>query len=403
MGARKLGRGALAAALGVMALAAVPPARATPTIVPIPEIILDPNEGNTYGVMLATLFKDEVGDVRYMIAPDVRYNETKGVFPVFRLLAYPSDDRFYTIVIGKSTTKDEDYEAEYENYELLDHRAYVEAKVLYEKDSTERFYGFGNDSDEDEESNYTSAIFYYEAKPGYYLRPKLNVSWRTRVMQHEVERGQVDDIPYIAVEHPEVADRGLETAWYWLNRFALTWDSRDSRKLPTEGSFAEAYVDVADRALASDKSFVKFGLEGRKFISFREVKNPTLALRARLDYITGDPDTPFYQLSQLGGRRSLRGYGSQRFIDFNRSLMSAELRTRVWSRKIFGVDLQVELAPFVETGQVFENLGDSPVDDLHWVFGNGFRGLVRPQILAFVDLGYGSEGLAVFTGIDYPF
>jgi hypothetical protein len=37
------------------------------------------------------------------------------------------------------------------------------------------------------------------------------------------------------------------------------------------------------------------------------------------------------------------------------------------------------------------------------VFGNGFRGLVRPQILAFVDLGYGSEGLAVFTGIDYPF
>ena len=146
-----------------------------------------------------------------------------------------------------------------------------------------------------------------------------------------------------------------------------------------------------------------FGLEGRKFISFREAKNPTLALRARLDYITGDPDTPFYELNQLGGRRSLRGYGSQRFIDFNRSLMSAELRTRVWSRKIFGVDLQVELAPFVETGQVFEELGDSPFDDLHWVFGNGFRGLVRPQILAFVDLGWGSEGLAVFTGIDYPF
>jgi hypothetical protein len=35
--------------------------------------------------------------------------------------------------------------------------------------------------------------------------------------------------------------------------------------------------------------------------------------------------------------------------------------------------------------------------------GNGFRGLVHPQILAFVDLGWGSEGLAVFTGIDYPF
>jgi len=51
---------------------------------------------------------------------DVRYNETTGVYPVLRLLAYPSDDRFYSFVAGKSTTKDEDYEAEYENYELLE-------------------------------------------------------------------------------------------------------------------------------------------------------------------------------------------------------------------------------------------------------------------------------------------
>ena len=43
------------------------------------------------------------------------------------------------------------------------------------------------------------------------------------------------------------------------------------------------------------------------------------------------------------------------------------------------------------------------VDDLHWVYGVGFRGIVRPQILAFVDVGRGSEGISVFTGIDYPF
>jgi len=28
---------------------------------------------------------------------------------------------------------------------------------------------------------------------------------------------------------------------------------------------------------------------------------------------------------------------------------------------------------------------------------------VRPQIVGFVDIGYGSEGTAIFTGVDYPF
>jgi outer membrane protein assembly factor BamA len=353
--------------------------------------------------MLAMLFKDANNDVRYLFAPDVRYNETTGIYPVLRLLAYPSEDRFYSLVAGKSTTKDENYEGEYENYELLDHRAFVEANVMYEVDSTERFYGFGNDSPERGESNYTSSIFVTRAKPGYYLFPKIAFSWDTRVRHHDLSKGQVDGVPFTVFRHPQVRERGAEPAWFWMNRLALTWDTRDSRKIPKKGWFADLYVDFADKRLGSDKTFVRWGIQGRHYHSFGERLNPTLAMRAGLDYMQGDADTPFYELNSLGGRRSLRGYGSQRFVDFNRSLASVELRTRVWSRRLFGVDLDVEVAPFVETGQVFHDIGDSPVHDLHWVFGNGFRGLVHPQILAFVDLGWGSEGLAVFSGVDYPF
>ena len=43
------------------------------------------------------------------------------------------------------------------------------------------------------------------------------------------------------------------------------------------------------------------------------------------------------------------------------------------------------------------------MNDLHWVYGFGFRGVVRPQIVGFVDIGRGSEGVSVFTGVDYPF
>jgi len=63
----------------------------------------------------------------------------------------------------------------------------------------------------------------------------------------------------------------------------------------------------------------------------------------------------------------------------------------------------VELAPYLEFGNVFERATTSPVSHLHPVLGLGFRGIARPFVVAYVDVGYGQEGAAVFTGINYPF
>jgi hypothetical protein len=37
------------------------------------------------------------------------------------------------------------------------------------------------------------------------------------------------------------------------------------------------------------------------------------------------------------------------------------------------------------------------------VVGVGIRGIARPSVVGYVDMGYGTEGLAIFTGINYPF
>jgi hypothetical protein len=37
------------------------------------------------------------------------------------------------------------------------------------------------------------------------------------------------------------------------------------------------------------------------------------------------------------------------------------------------------------------------------VVGGGIRFLAASQIVAKIDVGLGSEGVAVFTGLDYPF
>ncbi|HEV7731041.1 MAG TPA: BamA/TamA family outer membrane protein [Candidatus Binatia bacterium] len=387
----------------------LPPGVASTSFVPVPEIILDPNEGDTYGLMGVWLLLDDKDEIKYMVAPDVRWNETKGVFPNFRLFGYPTDKRRYSILVGKSTTRDENYEFEYADRGLWNERAFLLAKFLYERDSTERFYGFGNDSNESDESNYTGEDLYAEATPGIWLVPKLSVSYRMKIQRFNVQHGQVDSVPFINAPRfrrngdTDVRRKGLRSSVYFTHKLQFTYDTRDSIDLPSQGALSLIYVDVADQTLGSSSSFLKFGVEGRGFIPFRTVKNPILALRALADYVTGPSDTPFWERSSLGGRRTLRGFGGDRFIGYNRTLGSAELRTNVYKRKLFGVNAELEVAPFLEAGQVFKGVTTNPVNDLHWVYGLGFRGIVRPQILAFVDVGRGSEGFSVFTGIDYPF
>ena len=378
-------RRALSAAALAMALAWPVAARADKSFIPIPEIITDPNEGNTFGLLAVVLFLDDRDEIKYMLAPDIRYNDTKGVFPTFRFFGYPSPARRYSVVLGKSTGKDEDYELEYTDRTFWDGRGFVLASFLHEKDSTERFFGIGNDSRENPvrdtlgrrhggESNYTDDDTLAQATPGVWILPYANLSYRMRIRRYAIERGEVTGIPFIGESHPEVRDRGFDGGVFWAHQVAVTYDSRDSTDIPTRGALAFVYTEMADRRLGSSKSFVKFGADWRDFIPLRK-GNPILALRALANYTSGDSKTPFWELNSLGGHRGLRGYGSHRFIDFNRSLGQAELRTRVYQRHIFGVNFELELAPFVEAGQVFRHVTDSPVDDLHWVGGLGFRGV----------------------------
>src|ERR1044072_4292997 len=105
-----------------------------------------------------------------------------------------------------------------------------------------------------------------------------------RIRRFAVQRGQVDSIPFIATEHPDVRTRGLEPGVYWQHRLALTYDTRASIGTPTERTYGNFYVDGADRHVGSATSFVAFGLEGKQFVPFRgERRNPILALRAQLD------------------------------------------------------------------------------------------------------------------------
>jgi hemolysin activation/secretion protein len=107
--------------------------------------------------------------------------------------------------------------------------------------------------------------------------------------------------------------------------------------------------------------------------------------------------------SAIGDSQPLRGYGSGRFYDRNSFDANIELRENVLALNALGTHIILQIAPFFDTGRVFHHADAWPITHLHNVFGVGFRGIAPPSVVGYVDVGKGSEGVAVFTGVNYPF
>ena len=79
------------------------------------------------------------------------------------------------------------------------------------------------------------------------------------------------------------------------------------------------------------------------------------------------------------------------------------MRHIFWGFDAADTHVDLEVAPFVDVGHVWGHTSNFPASNLHKVGGVGFRAIARPSVVGYVDVGYGSEGSAVFTGLNYPF
>jgi len=212
--------------------------------------------------------------------------------------------------------------------------------------------------------------------------------------------------PSIETLYPKLM--GIGEASELQQRVVLSYDTRDSVVIPHSGQRLVAFAGVSSRALGSSVSYTFWGMDAT--ILRPAGADLTFAAHAALRLMPTFTDAPFWALSHLGGDRSiigeaqpLRAYGDGRFVDRNAFAASFEARTWVRSFHFFGTDLKFELAPFLDTGKVYETMSDSPFTHLHLGGGMGLRLIASPFVVGYLDIGYGKEGTAVFSGIDYPF
>ena len=376
------------------------------TLIPIPEVATDPNGGVTVGALFAALFKDKQNQITDIFAPDINYNTNVGPGGAVRFFSYPSENTQWYVLAEAHENIQRQVDLSFATGRTHDQWWSFDGRIFFERDPTERFFGIGNDSRLGGESNYTTQQVYLRAAFGWNISKNFQVALVERPRYVRIQTGAFNSINQTVDEYPKV--KGVNGGSEIYNELRATYDDRDSNDIPRHGGLAMLYGGLTDRRFMSSASYNKVGANVRHYWS--PWSRLTIAAQGYLQYTPAGKETPFWSMGRLGGEENflydqmtLRGYGSGRFVDDNEFATNVEFRTKVFEADLFGTHGIAEIAPFAEAGRVFRGMSEDPLTDLHPVGGVGIRAIAEPFVVGYVDVGYGGEGTAVFSGINYPF
>lgn len=369
--------------------------------IPLPVVAESPNEGVTTGGLAAFLLHDRNGEVDTLVAPQVNYNPNFGTTGTLYGTFYLSPARALEVNLSRSTNVNDDFEVTFRDKTLFGGKLALATFLFAFTDGAARFYGFGPGSPRSAETNFGDREIGFALSAGYTVVDHIQIVVGDRYRDVDVVRGAVQSLPFTRDAFAAAEVPGLNGFTTHAQRVSLVYDTRDQASLPTRGIRAEAFVEESFEALGSSSGFTRYGLEAKGFFPVDDARYVT-AVRFSCDQVRGS-NVPFLERSILGGEDTLRGFGRNRFIDRASVLASIEERIRIARWELFHVTSDWEVAPFLDVGVPARSLGRIRASDAEVNPGIGFRGVVRPNIVGRIDVGYGHDGVAVFVGLGYPF
>jgi len=374
--------------------------------IPIPEVSTAPHEGVTVGVFPVMLSSNGDGQINQILAPDILHSQYFGWGARWRTFRNPSDDEKWSLVAGAKQSVEREFDAEYDVGLRRDTDWSWIYHAMYDRSGTGRFYGFGNNTTAADRTTFIDTQIRAEVTAARNFTHAVQLAYELRADTVEIASSVLNGLPSIESRFPLLTGVGEVTEVQ--QRLVLTYDTRDSVVLPHSGQRLAAFAGLSARALGGSVRYSFLGIDGSEYRPVN--RDLTLVGHLAARYMPSYLDAPFWATSQIGGDRSivaegqpLRGYGAGRWWDRNSFSASIEARQWVRSFHFFSSDLKLELAPFVDTGKVFSTMDESPLSHLHVAGGMGFRVVVSPFVVGYLDVGIGKEKLAFFSGIDYPF
>jgi hypothetical protein len=259
------------------------------------------------------------------------------------------------------------------------------------------FYGLGNDSSAADHTTFLQQDAWYDLVLAYAYTERAVLLVRGGWIQAFVGPGHDEDFPTTQEVFDPVSAPGLDEQPDFQHVTAVAVvDGRDEPGNPhagglfafSAGRFNDRQRDAYDfhRLTADARAFLPLGSHQR-----------VLALRAMasVDKPAAGSQVPFYLQETLGGAHTLRGFSNFRFRGERILLLQAEYR---WEAAP-----AVELAAFVDAGNVFSHESEWTLDDLHTSYGLGLRFKTQAAVLLRFDVARSPEDTRFLVRFGHPF
>ncbi len=376
------------------------PAHADVKFFPIPAISTSKNDGNDIGMIVPALITGPDGDLKYLVAPMVVHNSIVGTRGTVNLFRYEPGGKELRGIASWTERIERKFLLSYVDPGFSNGRYSIGFSAMHFKNATVRFFGLGPTTVQGQETNYTAPETRLNWRFGVYANEvtQIAISQRFRHMQSIEEGGT--KLPFTGNIFPSAP--GVEGATILGQRVSFHYDTRNNLVTPTDGTAINAYAELNyNFKSGAEPMYSRYGLEVKKMFA-SESKRAILVVRGELQATLGT-DVPFYEQSSLGGQDNLRGFGVDRYIDKQLIALSVEERIHILRTRLAGVMADFEIAPFIDTGQVFNSFKNVSFKDYRITPGVGFRGIIRPNVVGRIDYGFSKEGGAIFAGLDFPY
>jgi outer membrane protein assembly factor BamA len=304
---------------------------------------------------------------------------------------------------------------------LLDDRFLLLLRLLYHFDPQREFFGLGNVSVDDAVSTHAFQDLGGAITVGWRPFERVAFNFQVGLRQVDVRNGDRDNglcdldptdptmcLPNTTPERfPNLpgVDGGI------VNPIALSlvWNTRDDVIRPTRGWRVLLKVLHTNEDLFSDFEFTRFLVDAGYLRSFNENRQ-IIGVRLNGEWIEAPLQRiPFWELSELGGRDTLRGFFPHRFLGKARILINLELRSHLVRFDFFDLwDVRVDGVLFGDTGRVFldddevedefeldADIFERLIDDFRFSGGFGLRIALSEALLARIDVGFSDEETAL--------
>lgn len=296
---------------------------------------------------------------------------------------------------------------------LLNDRFLALFRAHYDADPRFDFFSLGNNTvGPDPASTHAFQNADGALVAGWRPWPSLALSLGIGLRHVHIGRGDRDDgRPFTLDAFPALP--GVHGGFVNPVTLSAVWTTRADVVRPTRGWRLILLLSHTDKALLSDFEYTRavgdlsylYPLWGGRHI---------LGLRAGGGYIDGPRHSiPFWQLEELGGDDTLRGFFPHRFLGKARVLGTAEYRAKLLTFDLFTLwHVQVDGAIFGEVGRVFVSAqdlqeefrltqaqADHIVSRPRFSYGGGVRFALSRALVARIDAGFSEEehGLVYLT------